>query len=229
MHENIVRIKAVAQCLKGLNNPHVFVGGATVSLYSTQKALAENIRPTDDVDVVIELATYAEHSQMEEKLRALGFVNDIESGVICRYTIQGIIVDIMPTSSDILGFSNKWYPEGFRNAIPYKLDDETEILIFSLPYFLASKWEAHKSRGGDLRTSRDFEDMVYIFENCKDFDDQLLKAPEPVRQYLTEELIPLVEYPDFEEGLYCHMENVRYGASAGKLIAKIKAGLNLPA
>jgi len=225
MHENIVRIKAVAQCLKGLNNLYVFVGGAAVSLYSTQKALAENIRPTDDVDVVIELATYADHSLMEDKLRALGFVNDIESGVICRYTIQGIIVDIMPTSSDILGFSNRWYPEGFSNAIPYKLDDETEILIFSLPYFLASKWEAHKSRGGDLRTSRDFEDMVYIFENCKDFDDQLLRAPESVRQYLIEELIPLVEHPDFEEGVYCHMESVRYGGSAGKLIAKIKTSL----
>jgi len=50
MHENIVRIKAVADILKGLNQPYVFVGGATVSLYSTQKALAKGIRPTDDVD-----------------------------------------------------------------------------------------------------------------------------------------------------------------------------------
>lgn len=227
MHENIVRIKAVAQCLKGLNNPYVFVGGATVSLYSTQKALAENIRPTDDVDVVIEVATYAGHAQMEEKLRELGFVNDRESGVICRYIIQGIIVDIMPTSPEILGFSNIWYPEGFRSAIPYQLDDKTEILIFSLPYFLASKWEAHKSRGGDLRTSRDFEDIVYVFENCKDFDEQLLHGPESVRKYLIEEFAPLVDLPDFEEGLYCHMESVRYGASAGVLIAKIKASLNL--
>lgn len=228
MHENIIRIKAVAQSLKGLDHPYVFVGGATVSLYSTQKALAESIRPTDDVDVVIELASYTNHSQMEERLRALGFVNDIESGVICRYIIQGIIVDIMPTSSDILGFSNRWYPEGFRNAIPYKLDKETEILIFSLPYFLATKWEAHKSRGGDLRTSRDFEDMVYVFENCKDFDEQLSNGPESVRKYLMDELAPILEHPDFEEGLYCHMESARYGASVSKLVAKIKAGLNLP-
>lgn len=228
MHENIVRIKAVAECLKGLKQPYVFVGGATVSLYSTQNALAEDIRPTDDVDIVMELASYADHSQLEERLRGLGFVNDISSGVICRYIVRGIIVDIMPTSSTVLGFSNSWYPEGFRNAVLHKLDQETEILIFSLPYFLASKWEAHKSRGRDLRTSRDFEDMVYIFENCKDFDEQLLNGPESVRRYLADELSVLLEHPDFEEALYCHMEGVRYGASAGKLIARIKAGLDLP-
>lgn len=95
MHENLIRIKTVAQCLRGLNNPYVFVGGATVSLYSTKNSLAESIRPTDDVDVVIELATYADFSEIEEKLRALGFINDIQSGVICRYTIRGITVDIM--------------------------------------------------------------------------------------------------------------------------------------
>lgn len=227
MHENLIRIKTVARCLKGLNNTYVFVGGATVSLYSTKAALAESVRPTDDVDVVIELATYADLAEMEEKLRALGFINDIQSGVICRYTIRGITVDVMPTSPDVLGFSNRWYPDGFRNAISYQLDSETEILIFSLPYFLASKWEAHKSRGGDLRTSRDFEDMVYVFENCKDFDDQLQTAPISVRKYLSDELTPLLDHPSFEEGLYCHMEAVRYGANAGKLIAKIKASLNM--
>lgn len=139
--------------------------------------------------------------------------------------INGIIVDIMPTDSTILGFSNKWYAEGFNNAVPYTLDDETVILIFSLPYFLASKWEAHKSRGGDLRTSRDFEDLVYIFEHCKNFDDQLLSGPDSVRQYLMQELFPLLDHPAFEEGLYSHLEN---GANAEKLIAKIKAGLGLP-
>lgn len=228
MHENIVRIKAVAQCLKGLEQRYVFVGGATVSLYSTQAALAESVRPTDDVDVVIELASYADYSKMEERLRRLGFANDMNSGVICRYTIKGIIVDIMPTSPGILGFSNNWYPDGFKNAVSYKLDEETEVLIFSVPYFLASKWEAHKSRSaGDLRTSRDFEDMVYIFENCEDFEKQLLNGPSSVREFLVNELSTRLDSPDFEEALYCHMERGRYGATAEGLIAKIKVGLNL--
>jgi predicted nucleotidyltransferase len=228
MHENLVRIKVVARCLKGLEQDYVFVGGATVSLYSTLNDVSQNIRPTDDVDVVIELASYFNHTEMDEKLRRLGFANDIESGVVCRYTIEGIIVDIMPTTSNILGFSNKWYSEGFKNAITYQLDDEIEILIFSAPYFLASKWEAHKSRGAsDLRTSRDFEDMVYVFENCKDFDERIINGPDAVKKYLREELEGLLDHPDFEEALYSHMESVRYGADANKLIVKIKKSLGL--
>ena len=117
---NILRIKIVANALKELNENIVFVGGAVVSLY-TDGIAAEDIRPTEDVDVIVELAAYKDFVALENKLRLIGFVNDIESGVICRYKIQGVIVDIMPTLTDVLGFSNKWYPEGFANAIIYKI------------------------------------------------------------------------------------------------------------
>ena len=114
MHENIVRLKAVAIALQELGQEYVFVGGATVSLYATDSELAAEVRPTDDVDVVVELATYGGYSKLDEKLREMGFVNDVESGVICRYRIKGVIVDVMPTEPEAMGFSNKWYPEGFK-------------------------------------------------------------------------------------------------------------------
>lgn len=219
MHENIVRIKAVANFLKPLDQPYVFVGGATVSLYATAPAVAAMIRPTEDVDVVVELAGYAGYAAIDKRLREIGFVNDIECGVICRYRIRGIIVDVMPASENVIGFSNRWYPEGFRNAITHSLDNETTILIFPLPYFLASKWEAHKSRGGgDLRMSKDFEDMVYIFENCRDFDVQLRSGPSHVLGYLRAELAPVMDGPDFEEGLYCHMEE----GNSNRIISMLK-------
>lgn len=84
----------------------MFVGGATVSLYATDPELAEEVRPTDDVDVVVELASYGGYAEIDEKLRALGFANDVESGVICRYRLQGIVVDVMPTEPKVIGFSN---------------------------------------------------------------------------------------------------------------------------
>lgn len=62
MHENLIRIRAVSQSLKGLGHSYVFVGGATVSLYASNQDLKADIRPTNDVDVVIELASYANHS-----------------------------------------------------------------------------------------------------------------------------------------------------------------------
>ena len=98
MHENLVRIKAVSRVLAELNEEFVFVGGATVSLYASNSDLATEVRPTDDVDVVIELASYSGYSKLDERLRSIGFQNDIESGVLCRYRIEGIIVDVMPTN-----------------------------------------------------------------------------------------------------------------------------------
>ncbi|MDX5397154.1 MAG: hypothetical protein LPK21_13240, partial [Hymenobacteraceae bacterium] len=56
---NINRIRAVAKALQNLNEKVVFVGGATVTLYADQNTAPES-RPTDDVDVVVELASYAE-------------------------------------------------------------------------------------------------------------------------------------------------------------------------
>ena len=117
MHENLVRIKAVNEALKGLEQEFVFVGGATVSLYATNPELATEVRPTDDVDVIVELASYGGYAGIDEKLRGLGFKNDVASGVICRYILQGIIVDVMPTEPKVIGFANRWYPEGFEMAM----------------------------------------------------------------------------------------------------------------
>jgi hypothetical protein len=81
--ENITRIKAVYKALEELAGEVVFVGGATVSLYADRPAA--EIRPTDDVDILIELMNYSGYVVIEEKLRSKGFANDVESGIICRY------------------------------------------------------------------------------------------------------------------------------------------------
>jgi hypothetical protein len=55
-HVNIVRIKVVANALDTLKEKVVFVGGATISLYPDKPVL--EVRPTDDVDVIIEILNY---------------------------------------------------------------------------------------------------------------------------------------------------------------------------
>jgi len=105
---NITRIRAVYNALGDLRNDVVFVGGATVSLYADQRA--EEVRPTEDIDVVVEIMTHRDFSQLDERLRNLGFKNDQDSGIICRYIINGLIVDIMPIHDEAIGFANKWYP-----------------------------------------------------------------------------------------------------------------------
>lgn len=104
-HINIIRIKVVANALELLKEKVVFVGGATISLYPDRRVF--EVRPTDDVDVIIEILNYRERAELEEKLRMIGFQNDIDSGIVCRFKIQGIIVDIIPTNDPSIGFSNK--------------------------------------------------------------------------------------------------------------------------
>ncbi|RWY51606.1 hypothetical protein [Mucilaginibacter gilvus] len=227
MHENLIRIKAVNEALKELEHEYVFVGGATVSLYATNAAAVNAVRPTDDVDILVELASYKGYTELDKRLLDIGFKNDMTSGVICRYKIQGITVDVMPTHPEAMGFSNKWYPEGFQTAINYRLDNQTDIKIFSLPYFVATKWEAFKGRGTDYRTSTDFEDLVYVFENADDFEEQMETAPEHLASYLRGEFEPILDRDDFEEGLYAHLAGGYGGIDANYIRNRIIMALGI--
>lgn len=202
---NIVRIKAVANALADLKDKVVFVGGATISLYPDKPVF--EVRPTDDVDVIIEILNYAERAALEEKLRSIGFSHDIESGIICRYVIQGIIVDIMPTNDPSIGFSNRWYPEGFAQAVNHQIDERNTIKILSAPYFIATKLEAYKGRGqNDGRTSQDFEDIVYLFENRESIWEEMNNSGESVKDYLRSEFQILLNNPNLFEWIDAHVE-----------------------
>lgn len=202
--QNIVRIKVVFDALQELANDVIFVGGAAVSLYADR--LGEETRPTDDVDILVEIANYKEYANIEEKLRTKGFVNDIESEIICRYKINGIIVDIMPTAKEILGFTNKWYMDGFKNAVSYKIDHHYSIKIFSSVYFLATKLETFKDRGNnDGRWSTDFEDIVYLLNNRSTIWDELKATDKKLKQYLNLELNCLVKNKYIDEWISVHL------------------------
>ena len=201
-HLNITRIKSVYHSLGELKEKVVFVGGATISLYVDSKT--EEIRPTDDIDIVVEIYTHQEYAALDEQLRKLGFVNDQTTRVICRYSIQGLIVDVMPTQIDALGFSNKWYQPAFENSIQYNLGDE-KIRIFSPPFFIASKLEAFLQRGkNDGRTSTDFEDINFLFENRSTIWKELNDAETTLSTYLKETFRKLMQNENFEEWVDCH-------------------------
>lgn len=167
MHDNIKRLITIAKALGDLRNEMVFVGGTVTSLYADDMA-APDIRATNDVDCITELATYGSYANLENRLREIGFKNDIESNVICRWRYKGEIVDVMPDDENILGFSNRWYKQGFENKISHAVTPDLDIWIFPVLYFLVAKIEALVSRGGiDWRGSSDFEDIVFVLNNKK--------------------------------------------------------------
>lgn len=175
-HLYVKRIREVAVKLDSLLKDVIFVGGAVVALYADDPAAYE-VRPTDDIDIVVAISTRAGFSAFEEKIRQLGFQNVADSKFIGRYKINEIMVDVMPIEENVLGFSNKWYKEGIENSFLYQIDNEVSIRLMPFHYFIASKIEAHNSRNkGDLRQSRDFEDIVYSFDNRIDPLTDMLKA-----------------------------------------------------
>lgn len=218
--KNIVRLKVVANALAELEHKVVFVGGAVVELYCDDPARGE-VRPTDDIDVVIELINRGSHADLEEKLRQIGFEHDIESSIICRFKYHDIIVDIMPTDAGILGFTNRWYKDGINNTVFIPLDNQTTIQIFDVAYFLASKIEALKSerRGKDFRFNSDFEDIIYIFDNSTDLLSVLLQAEIEVKTYLKNEIAQLLYRPYIDEEITANLEFINSNKRKDRIIS----------
>ncbi len=130
MHNNIKMLEIVSDGLMKCSNDFVYVGGAVASLYINDPN-AVTIRSTLDVDCIVNIQNRTRFSSLEDELRRNGFSNCIEKGSpICRWKYKNQIVDIMPTNSMILGFSNKWYIEGIEEAIKIKLQNGNDILIF---------------------------------------------------------------------------------------------------
>lgn len=70
---NIAVVAEVAQALKELKDQMVFIGGAVVSLYADDPA-ADEIRPTSDIDLTINLMNFSNWVRMQERLSELGFL-----------------------------------------------------------------------------------------------------------------------------------------------------------
>ena len=81
------------------------------------------------------------------------------------------------------------------------------IRIFSAPYFLATKLEAYKDRGGgDGRSSTDFEDIVYLLNNRTTIWQELAGVSSELFLYLKEELSNLLHTSYLDEWISAHLE-----------------------
>lgn len=201
---NIDRIITVHDALNQLVEKVVYVGGVTLPLYVGHQA-GEG-RPTEDVDIIVEVFTYAELTKIEEQLKSFGFQHDKESNFIYRYRYNEVKVDLMPLDQNVLGFSNKWYKEGFENAISYTIDEKHIINILPAAYFIAAKLEAFQNRGNDPRQSTDFEDIVYVLENRNTIWDELNETEGELREYLIDQFKGLENRNDYEELIDAHVE-----------------------
>jgi hypothetical protein len=143
------------------------------------------VRHTDDVDCIIEVVGPSGLSQLEVKLRSLGFVHHPTSAVLCRWLFEGITVDIMPTLGTTLGFTNRWYALGWPRREPQTLPKGQTVYILPFAYFFATKLEAFCSRGcDDWAQSKDLEDLVAVLDGRTSALTDLLAADDVVFTYI---------------------------------------------
>jgi predicted nucleotidyltransferase len=208
MHNKIINIALVAQVaegLKELREKMIFIGGAVISLYTDDPA-ADEIRPTKDIDMTIDLANYAEWAKMQERLAELHFYPDPQGQSICSYEFEKIAIDIMPAEDSSIGISNKWYKPGFKYLQQIELSEGIVINVLPAPYFLATKLEAFKDRGGnDFYGSHDFEDIIYLLDNRTTIVEEILAADKDVKTYIKQKLMDIKNHPQAEEILAMHI------------------------
>ena len=208
MHNKVINLAIVAEVaagLKELREKMVFVGGAVISLYTDDPA-AEEIRPTTDIDMTINLANYYEWTQIQERLLALNFYPDPQGQSICSYRYKKIAIDIMPAEDSSIGISNHWYKPGFQSIQTIFLAEAISINILASPYFLATKLEAFNDRGNnDFYGSHDYEDIIYLLDNRTTIVEEILLADELVKKFIKQQLTKIKNHPQANEILAMHI------------------------
>lgn len=193
-------ISTVARALdEDLRQRTVFVGGVTTGLFVTDEIAKEGIRLTDDVDIIVDIASRAKWMQFEQQLSEKGFKHSLDDEHICRMRLGKLKVDFMPDDEEILGFTNKWYALGIDTAEIYTVAHDLKIRILTPPLFVATKLEAHLGRGAeDLLMSRDLEDILTLIDGRKELVTEISEANREILAYIIEQFKALLHHDDFE-------------------------------
>ncbi len=112
---NIKVVEKVATSLEELNNDVIYVGGAVVSLYVTDEG-AEQTRPTKDIDISVQISTYAQMNELRKKLASKKIYPVHSENNMYRYSHEDILIDLIPFEETPLGPTNSWLKPGFEKA-----------------------------------------------------------------------------------------------------------------
>ena len=100
-------IRRVARRLGSLCERAVFLGGSVTALLITDLA-APDIRPTKDVDIVVQTASFSENTRLDEQLRELGFDNCRDAGApTCRWIVDDCMVDVIPVGAGANSYNDR--------------------------------------------------------------------------------------------------------------------------
>lgn len=202
---NLGALRAVADRLDRLGLDYAFVGGSIVNLLLDDPGFSP-ARPTDDVDVILEVVTTDRYAEVEARIRALGFDHDMREGAPrCRWVLGNLTVDIMPTEGADLGLNTAWFKEALATATEQEFE-HTRLKLVSPAAFLATKYVAFVDRGQeDYGASHDLEDFTTVIDGRDDIVTDVDSAPPALRRYVITVVRTLVAASKFDEALTGHL------------------------
>ena len=199
---NLALLHAMALALGPLCERLVFVGGCATGLLLTNPAAA-GVRPTEDVDAIVEVATLAGYHALHPLLAKRGFRQTMEDNTPpFRWFWKRLQLDLVPVDAHVLGFANRWYRPGFAAAVATELAPGVTLRHLDAPHFLATKFEAYNDRGGrDVYLSHDLEDIVTVIDGRAELADELLRAEPALRDHVIEQAQALLLHPELLNAL----------------------------
>lgn len=219
---NIERLTETVRRLGPLAGQMVFVGGSTTALFITDAAAAD-VRETLDIDAIV-ATTRAGYARLTEALNRQGFFEDTTEGApICRFRSGDLILDVMPTDEQALGFSNPWYLPAIEHAETLSLTGGLQVRTITAPYFIATKLVAFKGRGeGDYGLSHDISDVVSVLDGRAEVVQEIEQSGADVRAFLVQSARTLLATPAFTDTLSYHLlpdpaSQAREGVILGRL------------
>ncbi|WP_456376970.1 hypothetical protein [Thiolapillus sp.] len=203
---NLALLELAVHDLGDLVDDFVFVGGCATGLL-IDDAAAPPIRETIDIDVIVPVLSKGRYYALAERLRKRGFMEDVsDNAPVCRWTNKRVILDVMPVEPSVLGFGNAWYLPAMANADSIRLPSGKLIRLVSPPYFLVTKLEAFKGRGGgDYQMSHDLEDVVAVIDGRHNVLGEVRRSAEDVRTALARNFQLLLGDPQFLDAVHGHM------------------------
>lgn len=176
---NLAMLIAMAQAMGPLCEQVVFVGGCATGLLVDDAELMD-VRPTEDVDAIVEVASLVAYHRVADKLMDRGF--------------KQTMADNTPPF--------RWYRVGFDAALAVELAGGLKLRHLSAPHFLATKFEAFKDRGNnDVYLSHDLEDIMTVMEGRSTVAREMAAAHEAVRNHVGLSVEALLHMPTFINAL----------------------------
>lgn len=201
---DLAGLRTLTAQLDKLGVAYALTGGVVVGFLLDNPALVD-LRPTDDVDAITAVTSYAQSIDLEAGLRRLGFQHDASpTAPACRFLLEGIKVYVMPARDTTGRFNTRWFEHALATA-QYRTWDGFSARTVDAPSFIATKLEAFADRGNRDWHSHDMEDIVTVVDGRRSLSEEVDQAAPPLRAFVRSEFQKMLGNPGFLDALPGHL------------------------